>query len=56
HLIQSGLTLKLKQLNVPEQMLMVMAEDAMQQSRLLQNNPRELKLDDAYQIYQAIYA
>lgn len=56
HLIQSGLTLKLKQLNVPEQMLMVMAEDAMQQSRLLQNNPRELKLDDAYQIYRAIYA
>lgn len=56
HLTQSGLTLKLKQLNVPEQMLMVMAEDAMQQSRLLQNNPRELKLDDAYQIYQAIYA
>ncbi len=56
HLMQSGLTLKLNQLNVPEHMLQVMAKDAMQQSRLLQNNPRELKLEDAYQIYQAIYA
>uniref|UniRef100_A0AAR5PLC7 Alcohol dehydrogenase 4 n=1 Tax=Dendroctonus ponderosae TaxID=77166 RepID=A0AAR5PLC7_DENPD len=56
HLMQSGLTLKLNQLNVPEHMLQAMAKDAMQQSRLLQNNPRELKLEDAYQIYQAIYA
>lgn len=56
HLMQSGLTLKLNQLNVPEHMLQVMAKDAMQQSRLLQNNPRELKVEDAYQIYQAIYA
>ncbi|MFV5502181.1 iron-containing alcohol dehydrogenase [Acinetobacter sp. 226] len=56
HLMQSGLTLKLNELNVPEHMLQVMAEDAMQQSRLLQNNPRELKVEDAYQIYQAIYA
>jgi len=56
HLMQSGLTLKLNQLNIPEDMLQVMAEDAMQQSRLLQNNPRELKVEDAYQIYQAIYA
>lgn len=56
HLMQSGLTLKLNQLNVPEHMLQVMAEDAMQQSRLLQNNPRELKVEDAFQIYQAIYA
>ncbi|MEQ1173983.1 iron-containing alcohol dehydrogenase [Acinetobacter lwoffii] len=56
HLMQSGLTLKLNQLNVPEHILQVMAEDAMQQSRLLQNNPRELKVEDAYQIYQAIYS
>ena len=56
HLMQSGLTLKLNQLNVPEHMLQVMAEDAMQQSRRLQNNPRELKVEDAYQIYQAIYS
>ncbi|MFV5591313.1 iron-containing alcohol dehydrogenase [Acinetobacter variabilis] len=55
HLAKSGLTLKLKQLGIPEHMLMIMAEDAMKQSRLLQNNPRELTLEDAYNIYQAIY-
>lgn len=55
HLVNSGLTLKLKQLGIPEHMLMIMAEDAMKQSRLLQNNPRELTLEDAYNIYQAIY-
>jgi alcohol dehydrogenase len=26
------------------------------QTRLLQNNPRELQVQDAQQIYQAIYA
>lgn len=55
HLVKSGLTLKLKQLGIPEHMLMIMAEDAMKQSRLLQNNPRELTLEDTYSIYQAIY-
>lgn len=55
HLVKSGLTLKLKQLGISEHMLMIMAEDAMKQSRLLQNNPRELTLEDAYNIYQAIY-
>ncbi|WP_180017568.1 MULTISPECIES: iron-containing alcohol dehydrogenase [unclassified Acinetobacter] len=55
HLVKSGLTLKLKQLGIPEHMLMIMAEDAMKQSRLLQNNPRELTLEDAYNIYQVIY-
>ena len=55
HLVKSGLTLKLQQLGIPEHMLMIMAEDAMKQSRLLQNNPRELSLEDAYNIYQAIY-
>ena len=55
HLVKSGLTLKLKQLGIPEHMLMIMAEDAMKQSRLLQNNPRDLTLEDAYNIYQAIY-
>jgi len=55
HLVKSGLTLKLKQLGIPEHMLMIMAEDAMKQGRLLQNNPRELTLEDAYNIYQSIY-
>lgn len=56
HLNHSGLKLKLNAFDVPEHMLMIMAEDAMKQTRLLQNNPRELTLEDAYHIYQAIYA
>ncbi|MCP3464061.1 MULTISPECIES: iron-containing alcohol dehydrogenase [unclassified Bradyrhizobium] len=32
-----------------------LAEDAMKQTRLLVNNPRELTLDDAYAIYSAAY-
>lgn len=56
HLTLSQLKLKLTDFDVPEHMLMIMAEDAIKQTRLLQNNPRELQLEDAYQIYQAIYA
>jgi len=56
HLDKSGLILKLKDLNVPENKLEQLANDAMLQTRLLQNNPRELQLQDARQIYEAIYA
>ncbi|OTG78774.1 alcohol dehydrogenase [Acinetobacter terrae] len=56
HLDKSGLILKLKDLNVPENKLEQLANDAMLQTRILQNNPRELQLQDARQIYQAIYA
>jgi alcohol dehydrogenase len=56
HLDKSGLVLKLKDLNVTENMLEQLASDAMLQTRLLQNNPRELIQQDALQIYQAIYA
>jgi alcohol dehydrogenase len=35
---------------------MMLAEDAMKQTRLLQNNPRDMTVEDALQIYQAIYA
>lgn len=56
HLDQSGLTLKLKDLDVPEAKLIQLAKDAMLQTRLLQNNPREMTEQDALQIYQAIYA
>lgn len=55
HLDESSLTLKLSQLNVPENMLQRLAEDAMLQTRLLQNNPREMSKQDALEIYQAIY-
>jgi alcohol dehydrogenase len=56
HLDKSGLVLKLKDLNVAENMLEQLASDAMLQTRLLQNNPRELTQQDALQIYQAIYS
>lgn len=55
HLDNSRLVLKLKDLNVPEHMLNQLAKDAMLQTRLLQNNPREMTQHDAQQIYQAIY-
>jgi alcohol dehydrogenase len=56
HLQRSGLPLKLAQLDIPEHILMILAEDAMKQTRLLQNNPRDMTVEDALQIYQAIYA
>lgn len=55
HLDNSGLTLKLSELNVPEDSLEILAADAMQQTRLLQNNPKVLTQQDALNIYQAIY-
>lgn len=56
HLQRSGLPLKLAQLDIPEHILMILAEDAMKQTRLLQNNPRDMTVEDALQIYQAIYS
>lgn len=55
YLDRSGLTLKLNGLNVPENMLEQLAEDAMLQTRLLQNNPRDMEKQDVLAIYQAIY-
>lgn len=55
YLDRSGLTLKLNTLNVPENILEQLAEDAMLQTRLLQNNPRVMEKQDALAIYQAIY-
>lgn len=55
YLDRSGLTLKLNALNVPENMLEQLAEDAMSQTRLLQNNPRDMEKQDVLAIYQAIY-
>ena len=56
HLDRSGLTLKLKALNVSEHSLDQLATDAMLQTRLLQNNPRELEWQQARELYQAIYS
>ena len=56
HLDQSGLVLKLQDLNLPQQSLETLAKDAMLQTRLLQNNPREMTEQAAFEIYEAIYA
>lgn len=55
HLDHSGLTLKLSQLNVPKNKLEQLADDAMLQTRLLQNNPKILTKADALHIYSSIY-
>ena len=47
---------KLKELNISEHSLDQLATDAMLQTRLLQNNPRELEWQQAREIYQAIYS
>ena len=56
HLDHSGLILKLKDLKIVENMLEKLAQDAMLQTRLLQNNPRDMTQQNALDIYQAIYA
>lgn len=55
HILNSGLPSRLSQLNIPRQDLEMLARDAMLQTRLLINNPRELGHADALAIYQAVY-
>ncbi len=50
-----GLPLRLRELGVPEADLPLLAADAMQQQRLLVNNPRPVTLDDALSIYRQAY-
>lgn len=45
----------LRELNVPEDSLPMLARDAMLQQRLLVNNPRKLNEQDALQIYETAY-
>jgi len=47
-----GLEQKLRGLNIPEDACAKMASDAMKQSRLLINNPREITEKDAFDIYK----
>lgn len=53
--LRTGLPTRLRDAGVPEAMLAQLARDAMQQQRLLVNNPRELREADALAIYQAAY-
>tara|TARA_B100000780_G_scaffold208729_1_gene148826 strand:+ start:88 stop:285 length:198 start_codon:yes stop_codon:yes gene_type:complete len=50
---QLGLPTRLSQVGVTAADLEHLAEEAMQQTRLLPNNPREVLLDDARQLYEA---
>ena len=50
-----GLQTTLRQMNIPEADLSMLAHEAMLQQRLLINNPRELTLDDALAIYRQAF-
>lgn len=50
-----GLPPRLRDVDIPETALKKMARDAMKQSRLLVNNPREITQSDALSIYQAAW-
>jgi len=50
-----GLPTTLRQMNIPEPDLPMLAEEAMSQQRLLINNPREVSFDDALSIYQQAF-
>ncbi len=55
-LIQAcGIPARLRDLNIPQETIPQMAEDAMKITRLLVNNPREIMLTDAISIYNAAY-
>lgn len=48
-----GLPTKLSEVGIQQSDVEILAEDAMKQTRLLVNNPREVTYEDALQIYQA---
>lgn len=50
-----GIPLTLKALDIPRDAIPLMGEEAMQITRLLKNNPREVTLNDALDIYHAAY-
>ncbi|MBT8114096.1 MAG: iron-containing alcohol dehydrogenase, partial [Arenicella sp.] len=50
-----GLQTTLRQMDIAESALQDLAEQAMLQQRLLINNPREVTLDDALQIYRQAF-
>ena len=52
---ECGLPLQLREVSVTKDSIPVMAETAMKIQRLLKNNPREVKLEDAINIYKAAF-
>jgi alcohol dehydrogenase class IV len=52
---QCGLPLRLRDAGVNEEAIPTMAKDAMKVQRLLKNNPREVTLQDAINIYKEVF-
>jgi alcohol dehydrogenase class IV len=52
---QCGLPLRLRDAGVNEDAILTMAKDAMKVQRLLKNNPREVTLEDAIDIYKKAF-
>ena len=50
-----GLPNRLRDMKITSDQLPMLANDAMQQQRLLINNPREVTYEDALAIYQSAY-
>ena len=50
-----GLEQRLRDVNIPESACETMAKDAMKQTRLLVNNPKEINEQDAYNIYKSAW-
>ena len=50
-----GLEQRLRDVNIPESACETMAKDAMKQTRLLINNPKEITEKDAYDIYKSAW-
>jgi alcohol dehydrogenase class IV len=48
-----GLETRLSQVGISHNHVPMLAEDAMKQTRLLVNNPRDVAYDDAVKIYEA---
>ena len=51
---ETGVPKTLTEVNIPEDAIGIMANDAMTKDRLLMNNPREMTLDATIKIYEAI--
>ncbi len=53
--VQSGIERRLRDIAIPENAVKTLAHAAMEQTRLLMNNPREVMLEDARALYQAAW-
>lgn len=53
--IDTGIERQLREVGIKESDLRRMAQEAMKQTRLLGNNPRDVTEDDAFAIYSAAF-